>query len=296
MSSTAPAFKLRCLTTADIPAALRLSASAGWNQTDVDWRNLLNFEPLGCFAASCENGTLLGTATTACFDPPSGPRSFAWIGMMLVDPTQRRRGVGSALLEKCIEYLEGLGVETIKLDATPLGKEVYDRFGFCAKYTLGRFEGAAQLPPATVAPCAIEPLAADDLEALASFDAPIFGARRKTILKTWRDSWPECALAARVDGALAGFAMARRGARFSQIGPVIGTTPEICGALLCESLRRQIGANVIVDVMAKNAWALQLAERFGLRRQRSLIRMFRGPNLSPGRPESILAICCPELG
>ncbi len=37
--------KLRSLRVEDIPAAAKLSAQAGWNQTEEDWRTLLELSP-----------------------------------------------------------------------------------------------------------------------------------------------------------------------------------------------------------------------------------------------------------
>ena len=37
------------LTLADIPQAMRLKESAGWNQTALDWQRLLTLAPDGCW-------------------------------------------------------------------------------------------------------------------------------------------------------------------------------------------------------------------------------------------------------
>ena len=38
---------IRLLQLSDIPAAMRLKEAAGWNQTELDWTNLLATEPEG---------------------------------------------------------------------------------------------------------------------------------------------------------------------------------------------------------------------------------------------------------
>ncbi len=284
---------LRLMTLTDIPAAQRLRALAQWNQTDADWRLLLKLAPESCFVADID-GLVAGTATAVRFDPAQGPGSFGWIGMLLVDPAQRRGGIGSMLLKQCIAFLDQHGVETIKLDATPLGKKVYDTLGFRTEYTLERYEGMAQ--PSTLTPEPIEPLSTSDMNELSAFDAPIFGARRDAFLDAWRKNIPECAFVARMDGVIAGYVLARRGERFQHIGPVVGKTPALCESLLRAALQPLEGQPVVVDLLNENPWTRPIAERCGLRAQRPLIRMFRGPNTAPGRPEQVLAICCPELG
>src|SRR3954467_8790642 len=131
----------RPLMKADIPRAHELRRLANWNQSQQDWAGYLEFEPKGCFAAEVD-GLVVGTATTITYG-----KSFGWIGMVLVDPDYRRGGVGTALLLRAIEFLKSRGVESIKLDATPMGRPVYLPLGFRDEYELARYEGiAASLP------------------------------------------------------------------------------------------------------------------------------------------------------
>ncbi len=48
---------LRKLRASDIPAAAQLSAEAGWNQTEEDWRLLIDLAPEGCLAIEVEGAT-----------------------------------------------------------------------------------------------------------------------------------------------------------------------------------------------------------------------------------------------
>jgi len=124
---------LRFATTDDIPAALELCRISGWNQLAVDWERLLAYEPAGCFVAESDD-RLVGTVTTTRY----GIR-LAWIGMMLVHPDYRRRGIATKLMNRSLEYLQDCGVECIKLDATPEGQHVYEKLGFTAEWSLRRW-------------------------------------------------------------------------------------------------------------------------------------------------------------
>src|SRR2546426_751837 len=119
-----PEVSLRCLTQADLRFAHSLRELAGWNQTIADWERWLALSPQGCFIAEW-NQSPAGTATTIRYE-----QGLAWIGMLLVHPDFRGRGIGEALLAHCVEYLRSQGVPCIKLDATPQGKVLYDRIGF----------------------------------------------------------------------------------------------------------------------------------------------------------------------
>ena len=288
--------QIRLLTIADIPAAQRLRELAKWNQTDDDWRNLIGFEPNGCFAAEMD-GNVVGTATTTRYTPDSGPGSFGWVGMVLVDPEFRRHGIGSTLLKRCIQYLKDSGVETVKLDATPMGKLVYEKLGFVAEYELERWEGVARsfelevdVPGSTVVH-----MKDSDLKDVIAFDANIFGAHRANVIEAWYRDWPERCVVARQGGAVKAFGLSRRGTNFQQIGPVVGDS-QLSAKVLAMILSELEDEQVVVDAVTSNPWARQAVEACGLKHQRPFLRMAFGKNSAPGKPESMLAICCPELG
>ena len=128
---------IRLLEEADMPAAMRLKNLARWNQTESDWLRLLKLEPAGCFAA-CVDDLVVATATTTRYGS-----ELAWIGMVLVDPEFRRRGIASGLMNAALDYLDQAGTRTVKLDATPDGQPVYEALGFERELLIERWEGVA---------------------------------------------------------------------------------------------------------------------------------------------------------
>src|SRR5215213_11315770 len=130
----ARAIHIRLLFETDIPAAMQLKETAGWNQTKEDWHRLLELDPNGCFAA-VKDGRLVGTTTTTMYG-----KDLGWIGMVLVDPQQRRQGIATQLMNVALDYLKDK-VRTVKLDATALGKPVYEKFGFQVESVLERWSG-----------------------------------------------------------------------------------------------------------------------------------------------------------
>lgn len=125
---------LRVMTADDIDAGMRLKEIAGWNQTRSDWERFLRASPRGCFVAEV-NGTVVGSVTTMGYQG-----RFAWIGMVLVDPAARGQGIGTALLHKAVTYLDEIRLPCVKLDATPLGKPLYEKLGFVSEYELARWQ------------------------------------------------------------------------------------------------------------------------------------------------------------
>src|SRR6185369_9144883 len=203
-----PGIVIRLLFEADIPAAMQLKEAAGWNQTEEDWQRLLALEPNGCFAAM-KDGRLVGTTTTTTYG-----NELAWIGMVLVDPQQRRQGIATQLMNVAIEYLKDK-VATVKLDATALGEPVYERLGFRVESRFERWSGIANARNADTP----RVLDHDDLLAL---DRIAFGAdRSKLIEKLIDDACVPPVLQRDADGTLTGYALARRGTNADYIGPVV---------------------------------------------------------------------------
>jgi GNAT superfamily N-acetyltransferase len=292
------------MTEADLPAGMRLKELAGWNQTAADWQRFLRASPRGCFVAESD-GRVCGTATTIVYE-----ERFAWIGMVLVDPDYRGRGIGTQLLTKTIEHLDALRVPTLKLDATPQGKPIYAGLGFRTEYELERWvlkrgprhveaqrpasaqERAAALEPAASPAVCAQP----DVEEIIQADREVFGADRGALLNSLHHEAPALALASKSRGKLQGYALGRRGSRADHLGPWVAGDEAAAGSLLAEFLRRSGRDTIFVDLMKSNLWACELAHSTGFEFSRHLTRMYRGPNHYPGRPEGVCGILGPEFG
>jgi predicted GNAT family acetyltransferase len=120
MASTDDTLVTETLAVAQIPAALRLSAQAGWNQTGEDWRMLIDLAPEGCLAMEVD-GELAATTTLLSYG-----RRLAWIGMVLTKLQYRGRGFARRLLTQALAQADQMGIETVKLDATDQGKPIYE--------------------------------------------------------------------------------------------------------------------------------------------------------------------------
>lgn len=176
------------LATKHLPDLLRLSTAVGWNQTEADWRRLLELEPEGCFGIEAD-GKVVASATVISYG-----QDLAWIGMVLTLPEYRGRGYATELMKRCLEYCDERGIRTVRLDATEMGRPVYARLGFEDEYEVQRRSGA--LPAVEPSP----PLFDFALDRLA------FGADRRRLLEKTGCSRP---------GRVA-----------SYIGPVTARTPE----------------------------------------------------------------------
>ena len=282
--------RLRLLTRADLAFADSVRALAGWNQTTDDWQRFLTIEPDGCFLAEW-NGAPAGTATTTVYGP-----ELAWIGMVLVHPEFRRRGIGRALLQCCIEYLRVRGVRCLKLDATPLGKKVYDDLGFKDEWTLTRWECAKCRPRPTVFDSRIRTWRNSDARGIDRLDSAVFGVPRSKILQVFAQQSRIALVLESQPGRFAGYGLIRAGSQALCLGPVVAGSAD-AGVRLVEALVAQnTGQMIFWDVPDQNDAAVKCAKEHGFTAQRTLTRMYLGQNSTPGDPQRQFALAGPETG
>ena len=298
LNQTTP--QLRTMTAADISAGMRLKEIAGWNQTKEDWERFLQADPEGCFVAEW-NGQVAGTVTSITYE-----NRFAWIGMVLVDPQLRGKGIGTALLLKAIEHLDSRKVPCVKLDATPQGKPIYARLGFRAEYEIERHSLTKEaMRPNTIAEadgastgtnlCATRD-ASEQIGALLEMDREVFGADRSALLRSLAGCAPELVTVTHAGGAVKGFALGRKGSLADHLGPWAACDGFAAREVLEGFLLRSQRQLVFVDAVTDNHWAPALLAAKGFQFSRNLTRMYRGENAHPGRPHFLCAILGPEFG
>jgi GNAT superfamily N-acetyltransferase len=270
------------MTVQDIGLGMRLKQQAGWNQTEADWRRALELEPDGCFVAELD-GDAIGTTTTCIFGP------VAWIAMVLVDEKVRGRGVGTALMRHALAFLDGRGVRSVRLDATPLGRPIYEKLGFVPQFELARYEGV----PSHGGPLWVRPAGGNDLDKLLRLDREVTGTdRRKLLLCLFAECFADLRVTM-IDTRGFGFVTARPGANAIHIGPCIAQG--VGRYLLGGAWQRYAGQRVFIDIPVANLPAVQLVAAQGLVEQRRLLRMCRGEIIQE-RIEELWASFGPEKG
>jgi hypothetical protein len=103
-------------------------------------------------------------------------------------------------------------------------------------------------------------------------------------------------LVARGPGEVAGYALARLGARAGYVGPVVARDLPTARALLMAAYAGLGGGTVFIDVDPGFPGATELVSGLGLARQRELLRMRLGPAVAVGGPVRVFAIAGPEVG
>ncbi len=255
---------------------MRLKEAAGWNQTRADWETVLRLSPDGCWVFEAD-GQAVGATTAITYG--TGP---AWIGMVLVLPEYRRRGIARRLMEHALGWCGEKGVKTVKLDATDMGRPLYASLGFEDEEPIerwGRDPIEAEIPTAP-----------EQTTAGWDLDPAAFGVERSAVLE---------ALAAAPDATSAGgpdgYAMARPGSQTRFLGPLVARTSEAAEHLARQVLAQRPGASWCWDLLPSHWEAAELAARLGFRPLRRLSRMAR-PRKALGQPSNVWATAGFEYG
>ena len=273
----------------DIVNCKLLSDAEGWNQTETDWKLLVNNSQNICLLA--ETGRkIIGTATAMNY---SG--EVAWIGMVLVDNSYRGRGIGKMLLSNLLNRLNSF--KSVKLDATPAGQPLYEKLGFKNEYLIHRMTTLsmknAQPFLSGITP---EPVLISDIQEISALDASVFSTERISLMKSLINENPENSWCIKRNGRITAFSLGRQGRKYYQIGPVFASSLVETIILISQTLLKLDGKLLLLDVPANKVELINWLNSIGFVRQRDFVRMYLNENLYPGKPENQFLICGPEFG
>ena len=273
----------------DIVYAMKLSNAEGWNQTENDWKLLIESPQNVCLVAEY-NKKIIGTTTAMNY-----ANQIAWIGMVLVAKESRGQGVSKLLLTNILKKLESF--ESIKLDATPAGKQVYQKFDFKDEYLITRVVTGSMTnlsfeDDTTLA----ESIRLKDIEEIVALDEHVFGTNRRQLIESLINRYPHKAWLLKRNNSIAGFALGRDGNKYHQVGPVCGSTINDVKMLIRRALKELIYQPVVIDVLSEKEDLISWLHSIGFTMQRHFVRMYKKENLFPGIVNKQYLICGPEFG
>lgn len=266
-----------------------LSIEAGWNQNVADWRFMLGAGR----GFGLKNAAGVWEASSLVL--PLG-QQLAWISMVLVTRSRRSGGVGTSLLKRCLDEVKANDA-VAGLDATEQGRPIYLKLGFHDLYKITRWhlEGAKDVmqPPAGVA---LRPFTIADLPKLPTYDRPLSGMERPTLLAHLARRQPGLAWVAETpSGKLVGFSLGREGRNAWSIGPVIADSEAVGLALISRATTVAKGP-FILDVPEAHGAVRHWLERQGAVSPRGYMRMTLGTAKKLDDPAHVFALAGPELG
>jgi GNAT superfamily N-acetyltransferase len=290
MNMTKATFIVRPMQLSDIEMGMRLSRAEGWNQTEKDWKLLLENTENVCMAAEWDN-KVIGTTTAINYS-----NDVAWIGMVLVDKDYRGRGISKLLLTNVFEKLDSC--KSIKLDATPAGQQVYKKLDFADEYLVARMTNTSvkNLSSADDNDIIIEQVQLKDIPEIIALDELVFGANRTRLIEYLVKEYPNKAWMLKRNNSIAGFALGREGNKYHQIGPVMASNTSDAIMLITKSLEKLTNQSVVVDMLCDKENLFNWLESIGFIKQRHFIRMYKKENPFPGVIDKQFLISGPEFG
>ena len=259
----------------DAQAGLALSTEAGWNQNEADWRFFLS---KGIVFGLRDGDRLVATAALLPYSANN-----AWISMVLVRPSWRRRGVATRLVDACLAAATRRDLTTW-LDATPAGASVYGPLGFTPALQLRRLRLEKPMETRTA-----QPLSIGGVETLIARDTGAMGFDRRSLLSEFGGR-PGSRIVSNIDS----IALVRDGRTARHIGPLLADRAGQALALVDAIVGSEQGPWLIDAVHAQDEFLSGLVAT-GWNIERPFQRMrFGHPTAPPAQLP--FAVAGPEFG
>ncbi len=267
--------EIRNMTASDLADADRIFCSAFESPTSriEDISLYFEIQPEGRFIGLVDGEPV---ATVAAID--YGP--FAYIGSMGVLKEWQRHGLGRAMMDYVLEWLDRKGCPVSVLDASPFGYPLYAQLGFEIDELTRQYKLAADPTSPRSEPEAggerrgnVRPMVAADLPVISGLDTPIFGANREKVLaRLFQDLYGRAFVAENDKGELTGYMFAKP----LGIGPFVAQRVEDAAELLETALSLHYDDLPAIRIPSTNIDGIALIERLGFQELRALPHMRRG--------------------
>ncbi len=285
---SSPMTGIRRLERDDLDFVDRQKLREGWAFSREQFEVYLEHDPDGCFVAVA-GPEPVGMVTTTCFGP-SG-----WVGNLIVEPDFRSYGIGRALMERALEFLQGKGTTTVRLEADPPGVPLYRTLGFVDEFESCRLT----LPPSQPGPpldgTAGEAMTLADLDEVAELDSEIVGPNRRRFLEL-KLAAAELALVGRRDRRIVASLLASPTNRGLRISPCVARESAEARSLVAAAVEAASGRPVLIGLPARNTAGLEMLAGMGFEQGASSRRMRRGPPVDAGDPTRVFGIASGAAG
>jgi predicted N-acetyltransferase YhbS len=241
-----------------------------------DLRLYRRIEPAGWFVAA-QAERLVGMVGAANYG------TIAHVGLMAVHPEAQRQGIGMALMRFLLDKLEQQGVRLVTLDASKMGRPLYDRLGFIPYDETITFQRPVDIH-GNAKPCQPQIISMRDLGEIIQADKEIFGADRRKLFQVLLDQFPGRAFLQRdAAGRLVGYLFAQK----YRIGPWVMLSPGWAEELFSAALTLPYEGIISATIPGGNLEAIGLLQRVGFKQVRTNRHMCRGTDGPPGQRQKI---------
>ena len=254
-------FIVRTMSASEVAMSVEWAAAEGWNPGRHDARCFREADPAGFFV-----GIWRGEPA-ACLAAVAYDEHFGFIGLYIVKPEFRGKGLGMRIWQHGMRYL---GERNIGLDGVVAQQANYRKSGFRLAYRNIRYQGrVGGIGCAQVAAAADVPF-----EQLLAYDRRCFPAARERFVSVWIAQPDAVALATIDAGRVAGYGVVRRCHAGCKIGPLFADDADVATGLFRALASRMPGEVIVLDVPETNPAAVALAEGHGMSSVFETTRMY----------------------
>ena len=286
--------RIRLWTGADIDFVAACVEREGWGYSKRDMERCWQFEPDGCIIAEIQDKPV-GHVFSICYG------KTGWVGLLIVNPENRDKGIGTILMQAAIRYLQKRGAETIRLEAVEKAVPLYKRLGFGEEFDSLRF--SKQLAPKEKHKTHKENvflMQESDIEKIAHFDSKYFGANRLRVLRSlYRESPLNC-FVAKEKQRITGYIMSRKIGAVYRIGPWVCAKEKAKAASdlfhRCSGIVKDKEPMFRLGMPALNTNGTKLMEQLGFAFVSKSVRMVWGKPKHKGEILGVYGIGGPEKG
>ncbi|KVH48582.1 GCN5 family acetyltransferase [Burkholderia diffusa] len=254
-------FIVRTMSASEVAMSVEWAAAEGWNPGWHDAHCFREADPAGFFVG------LWRGEPVACLAAVAYDEHFGFIGLYIVKPEFRGKGLGMRIWQHGMRYL---GERNIGLDGVVAQQANYGKSGFRLAYRNIRYEGRVSgIGCAHVAEAADVPF-----EQLLAYDRQCFPVARERFVSVWIAQPDAVALATIDAGRVAGYGVVRRCRAGCKIGPLFADDADVATGLFRALASRMPGEAIVLDVPETNLAAVALAERHGMSSVFETARMY----------------------
>jgi ribosomal protein S18 acetylase RimI-like enzyme len=273
---------IRSMNTRDLGFAAECTAKEGWVSEDhTTLEGFFSHDPEGCLIAEVDGRRVgIGVATSY------GHCGF--VGELIVRPEARGQGVGAALLQHAVVYLQQRGARTIYLDGVVKAVDLYERNGFRKVCRSLRFSGKVE----GKSHAEVHLMQEKDLPIIFDLDRQHFGADRSFFLRRRWTLFPELSKVMVEEGQVKGYILGRRGEGWVAAGPWVVEPGIKHPQQLLEALAVAIGDQMFsIGILESNLIAVEIIRSYHfVERSDSPWRMTLGVDERLGASPGCLAV------
>ena len=267
---------------------MKWAGEEGWNPGLADTDIFYQAEPEAHLGIE-QHGKILGCGSIVSYDG-----KFGFMGLFIVDPLYRGKGIGKVLWEYRRELLLNKlnNKPVIGMDGVFNMQQFYQKGGFQFSHRNLRMQGKAVGIRKPEINMEFRP---SDYDEVATYDEKHFGFRRTQFLKLWLFHPQIFTLLNIKKDKIAGLISYRQCISGYKIGPLFADDETIAASLLSSVMNRIPGETVFLDIPEINPQAVALARQFSLTEVFGCARMYLGnPPETPW--QQIYGITTFELG